>query len=70
MTKNCGRDLRQERLIEVWLRHPAARYGDIAEEAGVSESTFLRWRHDPEFMEKYHAACTERFGALEAAAME
>lgn len=57
-------------VLEVWLANPLLSFQEIAEKAGVSDSTFLRYRQNEEFMKRYDARCRERFRSLQAKAME
>ena len=57
-------------VLEIWLNNPLLSYVEIAEKAGISDSTFLRYRQNEEFMKRYDARCKERFRDLQAKAME
>lgn len=61
---------RQENLLQYWIEHPNECYSEIAEHVGVPEKTFMHWRTYPDFMERYHELCKEKFGKLEALAMK
>lgn len=61
---------RQQRTLEAWVNNPLSSYPDIAKIAGIDVTTFWRYRQDPDFMEKYHEMCKNRFNSFEAAAME
>lgn len=59
-----------EYVLEIWLANPLLSFQEIADKAGISESTFSRYRKNEEFMKKYDTRCRERFRALQAKAME
>ena len=63
-------EIRKQKVLETWVNNPTLSYEQVAETAGVSISTFYRYRHDPEFMEQYHELCKRRFNSLEAKAIE
>lgn len=57
-------------VLEIWLANPLLSFTEIAEKAGVSDATFLRYRQNEEFMQKYDVRCREKFKALQAKALE
>lgn len=64
-----SKDIRMERVLEVWLNNPFATFKQIADEAGVSVPAFQRYRKDEAFMEEYHKRQKARFSALEGKAI-
>lgn len=64
-----SKDIRMERVLEVWLNNPFATFKEIADEAGVSVPAFQRYRKDEAFMEEYHKRQKSRFSALEGKAI-
>ena len=49
---------------------PTASFKEIAKAAGVSDSSFYRYRQDEDFMAAFHEACRQRFNSYEALAMQ
>ena len=70
MPRNNATISRQDLVLECWLENPRLTFREIAEKCGISEDTFLRYRQDPDFMEKYHQRCLQRWKQLEALALE
>lgn len=66
----ASKELRMAHVLEVWMANPMLSFEEIAKLAGVSVATFLRYRQDKEFMERYEARCREKFKALQAKAIE
>ena len=62
-------DERQNRVLETWLNNPNDTYTAIAEKAGISFTTFWKYRSNDEFMVEYHKRCQQRFKELENKAM-
>ena len=62
-------DARKKRLLEAWVDNPTLSFAKIAAMANVSETTFWRYRQDPQFMETYKKMCQARFKELEAKAV-
>lgn len=67
---NLNMEERKAAALECWLNNPLLSFTEIAEKAGISDSTFLRYRQDPAFMEEYHRRCKAYFASLEALALE
>lgn len=61
---------KQKRAAEILVAEPERQLGDIAQELGVAESTFWRWRQTEEFKEYEHELCMERFRDLEKIAIQ
>jgi len=61
---------RMEHVLEVWLANPLLPFTEIAEKAGISETTFYRYKANAEFMQEYGRRCKERFNGLQAKALE
>lgn len=59
----------KEIALETWLQNPTLPYRKIAELAGISESTFRKYRKDENFMEEYHKRCGAMFNELEGIAV-
>lgn len=57
-------------VLEIWLANPLLSFNEIAEKAGISNSTFNRYRKHEGFMKEYDTRCRERFRSLQAKAME
>lgn len=60
---------RMEQTLDIWLANPTASNREIAALAGISESTFARYRQDKAFMENYDKRCREWFDSLQALAI-
>lgn len=60
---------RWNRVLEVWINNPNESYTAIAEMAGISFTTFWKYRSNEEFMKEYHKRCQQRFKELENKAM-
>lgn len=63
-------EARKKHALETWLNNPLLPFAEIAEKAGISETTFWSYRQDENFMEEYHKRCKQRFAELEALALE
>ena len=65
-----SREERRRKALETWVNNPLMSYEQIAEAAGISFTTFYRYRQDEEFMADYKKECQKRFNALEAKAVK
>lgn len=62
-------EARKEKALQMWVNNPNVPLDDIAKMAGIGSTTFWKYRQMPDFMERYHILCKERFAALEAKAV-
>ena len=48
-----SKEERRRKALETWVNNPLMSYEQIAEAAGISFTTFYRYRQDEEFMADY-----------------
>ena len=52
-----SKEERRRKALETWVNNPLMSYEQIAEAAGISFTTFYRYRQDEDFMADYKKEC-------------
>lgn len=61
---------KKAKVLDMWLAHPEASFGEIAQMSGISYETFCRYRRDPDFVAEYDRRCREMFHDLQGLAIK